>query len=104
MSSYNSDSFYRKTESIVEMSIHSCSWNSSSSSLEYKYDTYVLVVTGSVGVLVSLRGEEIHVRDLVEEGLIKLASGSSLGSRGEGLSGGDEGNRNDGGGLHDGTC
>ena len=54
--------------------------------------------------MVGLRGEEIHVRDLVEEGFVELASDSSLGGRGESLSGGDEGNRNDGGGLHDGIC
>ena len=64
--------------------------------------TYVLLVTGSVGVLVSLRGEEIHVGDAVEEGLVELSSDASLRGGGEGLSGGDESDRNDGGSLHDG--
>ena len=64
--------------------------------------TYVLLASGSVGVLVGLRGEEIHVGDAVEEGLVELSSDASFRGRSEGLSGGDESDGNDGGSLHDG--
>ena len=65
--------------------------------------TYVLLAACSVGVLVLLRGEEIHVSDLVEKGFVELASGTSLGSRGETVDGSneDEG-KDDGVRLHDG--
>merc|ERR1719223_473927 len=64
-------------------------------------DLQVLITSGSVGVLVRLRGEEIHVGDLVEEGFAELTSGTSLGGRGETLDGSnkDKG-KNDGVGLH----
>ena len=52
--------------------------------------------------MVSLRGEEIHVGDAVEKGLVELSSDASFRGRSEGLSGGDESDGNDGGSLHDG--
>ncbi len=66
--------------------------------------TYVLRVSGAIGVLVFLGSEEVHVGDLVEERFVELASGTSLGSRGETLDGSnkDEG-KDDGVGLHDGN-
>ena len=80
------------------MSFGSCTRNSS---FEFFGCTYVLITSGSVGVLVRLRGEEIHVSDLVEEGFAELTSGTSLGGRGETLDGSnkDKG-KNDGVGLH----
>jgi len=66
--------------------------------------TYVLRLSGSIGVLVLFRGEKVHVGDLVEERFVELASGTSLGSRGETLDGSnkDEG-KDKGVGLHDGN-
>ena len=66
--------------------------------------TYVLLGSGSVGVLVGLRGEEIHVGDLVEERFVELTSGTSLGGRGETLDGSNKDeSENDGVGLHGGN-
>merc|ERR1719343_220635 len=67
-------------------------------------DLQVLLASGSVGVLVGLRGEEIHVGDLVEERFVELTSGTSLGGRGETLDGSNKDEReNDGVGLHGGN-
>ena len=64
--------------------------------------TYVLLVSCSVGILVLLRGEEVHVGDLVEERFVQLRNGSSLGVGSESLDGSDnhEGEEN-GVSLHD---
>merc|ERR1719343_486235 len=62
----------------------------------------VLLVTSSVGVLVGLGGEEIHVGDAVEERLVELGSDAPLRDGGESLNGGDEDEGEDNGvGLHD---
>merc|ERR1719330_71514 len=53
----------------------------------------VLLISCSVGVLVLLRGEEIHIRDSIEEGCLELSSNSSLGNGGESL---DSGNKDEG--------
>merc|ERR1719343_878805 len=67
-------------------------------------DLQVLLASGSVGVLVGLRGEEIHVGDLVEERFVELTSGTSLGGRGETLDGSNKDeSENDGVGLHGGN-
>ncbi len=64
--------------------------------------TYVLLAACSVGVLVGLRGEEIHLSDPVEEGLVELSSNASLREGGKTLNGGDKDESEDNGvGLHD---
>ena len=67
--------------------------------------TYVLLGTGSVGILVLLRGEEIHAGDAVEKGCLKLSSDASLGDGGETLNGSDKDKSEDNGvRLHDSGC
>jgi len=47
--------------------------------------TYVLLVSSSIGVLILLRCEEIHVRDSVEQGCGELGISSTLRVRREAL-------------------
>lgn len=70
--------------------------------MTYISSTYVLLVTGSVGVLVGLGGEEIHASDAVEKGFLKLSSDASLRDGGETLNGSNKDESEDNGvGLHD---
>lgn len=81
-------------------SLRSCSWNRVLR-VRRCTNTYVLFASCSVGVLVGLRGEEIHVRDSIEQGFVELTSGTSLGNRSETLDGGNKDKGKDNGvGLH----
>ncbi len=60
----------------------------------------VLLSSCTVVVLVSNRGEKVHVRDFFEQGLIQLGGLGGLGSRHEGRSGGHGGSDDNSGDLH----
>jgi len=68
--------------------------------LRVRWVTYVLIGTSSVGVLVGLWREEIHLGNFVEEGLVELASNTALGSRSETVYGGNSDKSEDKGELH----
>lgn len=67
--------------------------------------TYVLLVASSVVVLVSDGSEQIHAKDLVEEGFRELSSSSCLlGGRSESLDRGNKASSENDGGLHGSCC
>ena len=80
------------------ISIHTGTQNDSE--IWVTIDTYVLLVTGTVVVLVGLRGKKVHIRDNVEETLLQRGVVSGGRRRCESSSGGYGGNQDGGGGLH----